>query len=203
MAVLWNNLTSAQQQTAILAARAIKTSLANKPRATQKIMLAIAGAESSYNARRYGDPLANQSGSNKTACQSINCSNYCSFGLWQIFLAWHWDKIVASGGPDARYYPCEAVEWLYDVYNSTIIAGKILDSSGLTAWTVYRNASTGTTPNYLEWMDAAEVAMQIVEAENPDPDPDPDPNPEPTFPAGIALIGSGLMFLLMYLFTIK
>lgn len=200
MAVQWVDLTSAQQQNAKMVARATKMAFAVNNRDTQITMLAIAGAESGYDPRKRGDALANQTGSNKTACTSINCGGYCSHGVWQIFVAWHYDKIMASGGPDARYLPCEAVEWLYNPYNSALIAKRIMDSSGLTAWTVYRNSSTGAVPNHLAWMTVAETAMSIVENEDEIEPPPPPPNGDDEGPNLALVFGSGALLFLMWLF---
>ena len=202
MGVMWSDLTSAQQQNAILCVRSVFAAFNGKTRDVKKTMVAIAGAESGYDPRKRGDYYTGMSGSNRTACEAINCGGYCSHGMWQIFIAWHWDKIVASGGPNAKYDACAAAEWIYNPGNAALIARRILDGSGFSAWTVYNNAASGKVPNYLQWTDVAETAMQIVENENGGTEPPIEPPEE----NGVSIIpfiaGSGIL-LLLWLFSIR
>lgn len=116
---------------------------------TALIMLAIAGAESSYNPTIAGDRLGNP----------FNCNGYESFGLWQIHMPDHADLLVSLGAPSD---PCAMADWLKDPDNNAKAAAAILRRQGYTAWSTYKNGTYG------HFLDAARQAIQS-ESKGPQP----------------------------------
>jgi hypothetical protein len=82
-----------------------------------RILAAVAYAESSYRPGAVGD-------------------NGESFGLFQIHIPAHWDKLQKhTGSSDRSVWE----DWLKDVNNNIFMASEVYKSQGLGAWTMYRN----------------------------------------------------------------
>lgn len=97
------------------------------------IMVAIAIAESGGNSEAQGDRFGGK----------YSCNDYTSFGLWQIHMPAHYDKLERHTGSND---PCVWAEWLKDPHSNAEVALEILATQGLTAWSTY---NSGTYETYL------------------------------------------------------
>ena len=131
------------------------------------IMVAIAGAESGWNPKAGGDSpeYLVSIGAYQTAslARSYHCppeepTGPASWGLWQIFMPYHLDKLAALGAPMDN--PCATASWLMDPYNNAKAADAVYKSQGLDAWTVYKNGS------YKIHLAVAETAVKQIIASN-------------------------------------
>lgn len=138
------------------------------PRDLAVTMIAIAGAESNWNPAAGGDSPATLRRlgyyDSAEAARSFNCppgDEYgpASWGLWQIFMPYHRDKLRALGAPADD--PCRLAAWLKDPANNAAAADAILRSQGLEAWTTYRTGA------WLRYKAEAEQATEDVLREQP------------------------------------
>lgn len=153
-------------------------------------MVAIAGGESGWDPNAGGDSPAilARLGHVEAAQKALtwNCpwgvpQGYASWGLWQIFMPYHKDKIARLGGPID--HPCNTAEWLKDPWNNARVANEVYKSQGLAAWTVYR---TGVYTRYVP--QAREAVAQALA-----PTPVPVPEVFWLLPALLALTGTGVL----------
>ena len=99
------------------------------------LMVAIAGAESSWNDLAQGDPLSIYPDGG-TAEAPYSCSGKTSEGLWQINMPAHWPYLqsVANSAD-----PCIWAQWLWVPGNNARAALAVYQSQGLGAWTTYND----------------------------------------------------------------
>jgi hypothetical protein len=112
------------------------------------VMVAIAGAESTFGNSMEGDKIGSTyrlpNGESGTIPASRwNCNGYTSFGPWQIHLPAQHDLIARLSGTSD---PCAMAAWLKDYRNSARAALEVYRSEGLGAWTAY---TTGLWRQYL------------------------------------------------------
>ena len=103
------------------------------------VMVAIAGAESGWDARCAGDGgLRGPSCAGLAAGRPVPAAT--SFGLWQIHTV-HGGLLRAAAGSDDA---CAWAEWLYDPLHNAQAAAAILGAgtAGLRNWTSWGNART-------------------------------------------------------------
>lgn len=105
------------------------------------VMVAIAGAESSWNPQALGDY-----GDGGPTCPAIGTAT--SFGLWQIHNV-HAAYIAQQAGSSD---PCVWIPWLFTPAHNAAVAASLVRSPGLSAWTTYR---TGAWQRYLGAAQAA------------------------------------------------
>ena len=99
------------------------------------VMVAIAGAESSWADNAAGDPLSIYSdGGMSEAAHS--CGGRTSFGLWQINLPAHYPYLRSATGSTS---PCSWASWLFVPANCARAALAVYQSQGLGAWTTYQD----------------------------------------------------------------
>jgi len=97
-------------------------------------MLAIAGAESAFNPKARGDSLSSFSEADRQRYAANSCADYCSIGLWQIFMPVHMEMLEQLSGLSGS---CVIANWLTTPANNARAAKAILDSQGLSAWSTY------------------------------------------------------------------
>lgn len=112
------------------------------------VMVAVAGAESSWIASNRGD----------YGLGSPSCGGYTSFGLWQIHLP-AWASVIAriSGVPSSN--PCGQAKWLYIPANNARMAALILGQNpqaGLRNWTTWTNGA------YAHHLATAQAAVSTI-----------------------------------------
>ena len=97
------------------------------------IMAAIAAAESCLNPNVGGD----------YGISDFNCSGYASWGLWQIYMKMHLDKLEELGALTDD--PYETAKWLIDPNNNVRAAYKVWEEAykiwgdGFRPWSAYKN----------------------------------------------------------------
>lgn len=101
-------------------------------------MVAIAGAESNFSPAAKGDAVDSFPPSLGEVYREWSDEGYCSFGLWQIFLPAHHEKVAAMS---QKTSPHDLATWLLDPLNNARIARAVLDSQGFRAWSTYTNGS--------------------------------------------------------------
>ena len=103
------------------------------------VMVAIAGAESSWIADQNGDK----------GLPGPECEGYTSWGLWQIHSVhstWLTEQTKSTD-------PCVWARWLSDPANNAKAAVAIYEGQGLNAWTTYQTGA------YLGYLPAAQAAV--------------------------------------------
>lgn len=158
----------AARQSAIACAR---VALQQWSRDEAIIAVAIAGAESGWRTNAAGDHISYFKGRPDYGMYVANsCNGYTSFGLWQINLRWHYDKLGGVTGSDK---PCVWRDWLWDASRNAQMAHRIYEgASGWTPWSVY---NAGTYKAFLAESREAVKAARV----DPEPPPGPQPPPEP------------------------
>jgi len=116
-------------------------------------MVAIAGGESAWNPRAAGDDISIFTPTLQQRYAPYAVEGKLSHGLWQIFLPVHANMVRTLSG---KAEPKELAEWLYNPENCAQAAQLILDSQGLTAWSVYNNGS------YREYENEANAAVTVA-----------------------------------------
>ena len=106
----------------------------NRSQAIQ--MVAIAGAESSYNSNAAGD----------SAASGYTCNGYWSYGLYQVNMNAHYTRLQQLTGSSNT---CDWATWLQNPSNNTFFANE-LSSGGtyLVPWTMYLRGADPNFPNY-------------------------------------------------------
>lgn len=136
------------------------------------VMVAIAGGESGWRADAGGDTPRTLRNLGLTAsaekAKTFNCplgseDGPASWGLWQILMPVHRDKLGRLGAPTSD--PCATAAWLKVPQNNTMAAKSIYDSQGLGAWSVYKNGA------YRQHLQTARTAVAMAEAEKWGPQP--------------------------------
>lgn len=122
-------------------------------RDTAVTMVAIAGPESSYIVDARGDLWYFLDPRYHASFRPWSCDDYTAFGLWQVSLPSHHDKITAASGLTA---PCDMALWLFDPWNSARIARQIYAESGFGAWSAYNNGA------YRSYLDEAKRVVGIL-----------------------------------------
>lgn len=97
-------------------------------------MLAIAGAESAFNPKARGDSLSSFTEAQRERYGPFTCADYCSIGLWQIFMPVHMEMLERLSGLSGA---CPIANWLTTPANNARAAKEILDGEGFSAWSVY------------------------------------------------------------------
>lgn len=127
----------------LVAARAALSAFSRYSERTIRTVIAIAGAESSFDPRAKGGAPSQVSRPWRAVCEKDHCGGYCAVGLWQIFFPVHRERIARlSGGvlsTDAP--PCEVAAWLENPYHNARVAESILKEQGLDAWQAYRSGA--------------------------------------------------------------
>lgn len=149
----WSDLSPSQRSVALQVAEHVHYNFQNANWNHWVTMTAIAGAESSMNPWTPGDKCTSLTGASRARCNEANCEGYASHSVWQIFMGWQWDKIIAEGGPDPRIDGCVTRNWLVNIDNATRVARRIYDSQGYGAWSAYNNKA------YLQWWNVAAIAV--------------------------------------------
>lgn len=135
------------------------------PQSLAVTMTAVAGAESGWNPEAGGDTprRLRELGHNYEAAlaETYNCplgspDGPASWGLWQIFMPYHLEKIRRLGGPVGD--PCQTAAWLKDPWNNARTANEVLLSQGLEAWATYRS---GAWMRY-EYLEPAREAVAVL-----------------------------------------
>jgi parallel beta-helix repeat protein len=92
------------------------------------IMTAIARAESGWIPSAAGDPRYSD----------FNCMGYASWGLCQIFMGVHIDKLMKLGAPTDD--PYKTAKWLSDPSNNVRAAYEVWkEAKGFKPWTMFKN----------------------------------------------------------------
>ena len=148
-------------------------------------MVAIAGAESGWNAAAEGDPWWIFAEPLRTLAQQLACPTYTSIGYWQINFVANYalvSNFVGSGDG------CDITAALKGPVTNALLALRIWQSQGFGAWTVYRTGA------YLAYLDQAVAAVLAARAAQPSPVPPGGIEP-PTLaidPSGLAIEPPGL-----------
>lgn len=122
------------------------------------LMTAIAGGESAYNELAMGDRGLNP---------TFHCNDYCSFGLWQVYIPVHQELIKRLMNRDI-VTPCEQGSWLMVGENNARAARDIFASQGYSAWSVY---NTGAHYSYLgEATRAVDAYIATLDPKDMNPD---------------------------------
>ena len=134
------------QDCAVVAIKTFGTRQVTTPRGVfplRVVMVAIAGAESSWNNGSQGD----------YGLSGPNCHGYTSWGLWQINSV-HSAYLTRMTGSSN---PCDWATWLYDPANNATAALAVLGSNlDLSAWT------TWNTGAYLKYLSQAQDAVNAA-----------------------------------------
>lgn len=134
------------------------------PTQTAIMMVAIAGLESGWNTDAGGDSPAalRRAGRYDTArlAEKFNCprgdpNGPASWGLWQIFMPVHREKLRALGAPADD--SCALAAWLRNPYNNARAADAVLKSQGPRAWTAFKTGAWKTKE--------AEAAQAVSQAQ--------------------------------------
>jgi len=120
-----------------------------------EIMVAIAGAESSYVDGAKGDYLSSFPPPLQERYRVYAFAGALSFGPWQVFLGVHTPLVQALS---QKTDPNDYVPWLLEPENNARVAAVILANQGLEAWSTYNNAA------YLEWEIEASHAVAVARA---------------------------------------
>lgn len=144
-------------------------------------MVAIAGAESGWvndipsSTDVWGMP------GEQAWWRPYSCNQVYSWGLWQIFMPVHREKLQpATGSTD----PCIWRDYLLDPHNNAYIADQILRTQGFSAWSAYNDLS------YRAFLHDAELAVDRALERIGPPVPRPPfwPAPTPILPPGLDLL---------------
>jgi len=130
----------------------------------QVTMTAIAGSESSFNAKAKGDRLDAFSPADQELYRPFAVDGFLSFGPWQVFLGVHTPLIRQLS---KLFEQGDLAAWLMDYNNCAIAAREILSSQGFTAWTMYKNG------DYRRYVIEADAAVKAARAALPSPQPLP------------------------------
>lgn len=104
-------------------------------------MVAIAGAESGWRNDAFGDHYSIFPPDQQAVYKQYSCNGYTSWGLYQINMRWHHDRLYAvTWSTD----PCVWRDSLCDPGFATVMAAEILSGQGYTAWSVYNNGAYRT-----------------------------------------------------------
>lgn len=109
------------------------------------VMVAIAGAESSWQPSDLGDYGYD--------AQHGLCNGYSSWGLWQIHNVWSPYLIQQVGSSN----PCRWAQWLFNPLNNAKAAYHVYQLQGLNAWTTYQTGA------WLQYLASAQQAVQQIE----------------------------------------
>jgi len=123
------------------------------------IMLAIGGAESGYNPKARGDALSSFDAEDRARYASSACADYCSIGIWQIFMPVHMAMLEQLSGLSGS---CVIANWLTNPSNNARAAKAILDSQGLSAWSTYNGGQ------YEAFINEATTAIFTLPSRPPD-----------------------------------
>ena len=123
------------------------------------IMLAIGGAESGYNPKARGDALSSFDEQDRARYASAACADYCSIGIWQIFMPVHMEMLERLSGLSG---PCVIANWLTNPKNNARAAREILASQGLSAWSTYNGSQ------YEAFINEATTAIFTLPSRPPD-----------------------------------
>jgi hypothetical protein len=104
-------------------------------------MVAIAAAESCWNPNVGGD----------YGISDFNCGGYASWGLWQIYMKVHKDKLEKLGAPTDD--PCKTAKWLSNPNNNVKAAYEVWKVQRFEAWSTYKNGK------YEKYLDSAREAV--------------------------------------------
>lgn len=113
------------------------------------VMVAIAGAESSWDPTAVGDY-----GLGGPTCPRYGSGT--SFGLWQIHNV-HAAYIAQQAGSSD---PCVWIPWLFNPANNAAVAASVYRSQGFGAWTTYNNGA---------WQSRLPLALAAFGAEGASP----------------------------------
>lgn len=135
------------------------------PLPTADVMLAIAGAESGWDAGAAGDSpaqlrAAGAPQSTVNAAYDWGCpfgGGYASWGAWQVFVPVHFAMVRGLMG-DTNADACAIARWLQQGPNCVKAANAILYGSGLGAWSTY------TQGQWLAKWDISTAACQSARA---------------------------------------
>lgn len=123
-------------------------------------MVAIAGAESRWQKDAGGDSpeILRDAGFEDQAdkAKQYNCPHgdeqgYTSWGLWQIFMPVHKERLERLGAPEDD--PCGTAEWLRTPENNASAAYEVWKVQGFEAWTTYKSGE------YEDYLPQAENAV--------------------------------------------
>lgn len=147
------------------------------------IMVAIAGAESGWrNDAPSSSDVWGMPGE-QPSWRPYSCNQVYSWGLWQIFMPMHYDKLqAATGSAD----PCYWAGWLKGPASNAHIADQILRTQGFTAWSTYNNLA------YRAYLHDAEVAVAAAIGEVLPPAP---PMPPPIPPWPVVPVSTSLLYV--------
>jgi len=130
----------------------------------QVTMVAIAGSESSFNAKAKGDPLSAFNIREQELYKPFAVEGFLSFGPWQIFLGVHTPLIRRLS---QKYDQADLADWLMDYENNATAAREILGSQGFPAWSMYSNG------DYRRYVIEADAAVKAARAALPQVEPLP------------------------------
>lgn len=123
------------------------------------VAVAIALAESGGRPDAAGDHLSIFDLGYRRYAERWACNGYTSWGLWQIHLPAHRDRLRALVGSDN---PCDWAGWLSDPDNNARVAYQISQDSLVATGSRWRPWTTYNTGAYLSYIDAAAFAVDAV-----------------------------------------